>query len=131
MEKYRTDHRKVYLMCFRKDGKVYIKPGVTDYKDVFSRIEANRLYEPQSRPDRVLWVEYFDSVYPLKSITVKGKELALKIEQELLKALGDRDAHFDVNFSGITEVRKFTPQRFATATDVIEKYRVNYNNNKK
>jgi len=128
MERYRTDHRKVYLMSFNKDGVGFIKPGITDYKDVLSRIEANRLYEPQEHPDRVVWVDYFDSVYPIRSITVKGKELALKIEQELLEALGDRDAYFDVNFSGITEMRKYTAQRYATAIKIIEKYRVSYVN---
>ena len=115
-------------MSFKKDGIGYIKPGVTDFKDVLSRIEANRLYEPQEHPDKVVWVDYFDSVYPIKSITVKGKELALKIEQELLKALGDQDAYFDVKFSGITEMRKYTPKRYAIAINIIEKYRVSYGN---
>ena len=116
------------LMSFKKEDEGFIKPGVTDYKDVLARIEANRLYEPQSHPDRVVWVDYFDSVYPIKSITVKGKELALKIEQELLEALGARDAYFDVNFSGITEMRKYTAQRYAIATKILEKYRVPYGN---
>ena len=115
-------------MSFKKDGEGFIKPGVTDFKDVLSRIEYNRLYEPLQRPDRVVWVDYFDSVYPIRSITVKGKELALKIEQELLEALGTRDAYFDVNFSGITEMRKYTAQRYAIAISILEKYRVSYGN---
>jgi len=123
MKRYQSDYRKVYLMSFKKDGQGYIKPGVTDYKDVLSRIEANALYDPIAHPDRVVWKDYFDSVYPIRSITVKGKEQALRIEQELLEALGARDAYFDVNFSGISEMRKYTAKRYAVAISIIEKYR--------
>lgn len=126
MEKYSTGHCKVYLMSFKKDGKSYIKPGITDYKDVYSRIQANLILEQQSRPDRVPWVRYFDTVKVLKSITVENKEKALMIEEEILNALGPKDVTFDQNFSGITEVRKYSSQQYATAVSILESYRVKY-----
>ena len=113
-------------MYFRKDGKSYLKPGVTDYKDVLSRIEANSKYDPVEHPERVTWREYFNEIRPAKSITVKGKEHALMIEQELLQALGPADASFDRNFSGISEVRNYTPQRYAIAVNILEKYRTKW-----
>ena len=123
MQKYQTDHYRVYLMSFQKDGESFLKPGFTSYRDVYSRIEANHILDPKENPGNVTWNNHFDRVSPAKSITVKGKHQAKEIEKEILEALGKKDVFFDVKFSGITEMRKYSAQRYAIACSILEKYR--------
>ena len=123
MQKYQTEHYRVYLMSFQKDGVSYLKPGFTQYKDVYSRIEANHLLDQKEHPNNVTWKDYFDRVNPAKSITVKGKAQAKLIEQEILDALGKKDVSFDVKFSGITEMRSYSNRSYAIACTILEKYR--------
>jgi hypothetical protein len=114
MKQYQ-DKRKVYLRYFYKDGKKFIKVGITSYKDAEERVAANSKYDK-----RVPWADYFDDSQIISSVVCPSETHAEIVEESILKAWGSKDVHFPVNFSGIREFRYYTEQRAAEARKQIE-----------
>ena len=120
-ESYRGSHMKVYMLYLTKDGKKFLKVGTTKAKDVNMRIEYNKQDDELS--GRTPWTTFFDEVKVSKSVTLPTEEAALRLEEMILEHWGDRDIFFDENMSGISEIRKYSPERFQIAKDIIDNNR--------
>ena len=120
-ESYRGSHMKVYMLYLTKDGKKFLKVGTTKAKDVNMRIEYNKQDDELS--GRTPWTTFFDEVKVAKSVTLPTEEAALRLEAMILEQWGDRDIFFDENMSGISEIRKYAPERFQIAKDIIDNNR--------
>lgn len=120
-ESYQGSHMKVYMLYLTKDGKKFLKVGTTKAKDVNMRIEFNKQDDEIS--GRTPWTTFFDEVKVSKSVTLPTEEAALRLEAMILEQWGDRDIFFDENMSGISEMRKYAPERFQIAKDIIDKNR--------
>ena len=120
-ESYQGSHMKVYMLYLTKDGKKFLKVGTTKAKDVNMRIEYNKQDDELS--GRTPWTTFFDEVKVSKSVTLPTEEAALRLEAMILEQWGDRDIFFDENMSGISEIRKYAPERFQIAKDIIDKNR--------
>ena len=53
------------------------------------------------------------------SVTVENKTKALELESKILSGWGKKDFWIESKLSGITELRKYTPQRYAIAKSII------------
>ena len=120
-ESYRGSHMKVYMLYLTKDGRKFLKVGTTKAKDVNMRIEYNKQDDELS--GRTPWTTFFDEVKVAKSVTLPTEEAALRLEAMILEQWGDRDIFFDENMSGISEIRKYAPERFQIAKDIIDNNR--------
>lgn len=120
-ESYQGSHMKVYMLYLTKDGKKFLKVGTTKAKDVNMRIEYNKQDDELS--GRTPWTTFFDEVKVSKSVTLPTEEAALRLEEMILEHWGDRDIFFDENMSGISEIRKYSPERFQIAKDIIDNNR--------
>jgi hypothetical protein len=120
-ESYQGSHMKVYMLYLTKDGKKFLKVGTTKAKDVNMRIEFNKQDDELS--GRTPWTTFFDEVKVAKSVTLPTEEVALRLEAMILEQWGDRDIFFDENMSGISEIRKYSPERFQIAKDIIDNNR--------
>lgn len=120
-ESYQGSHMKVYMLYLTKDGKKFLKVGTTKAKDVNMRIEYNKQDDELS--GRTPWTTFFDEVKVSKSVTLPTEEAALRLEAMILEQWGDRDIFFDENMSGISEMRKYSPERFQIAKDIIDNNR--------
>jgi len=112
---------KVYMLYLTKDGKKFLKVGITKAKDVNMRIEFNK--QDDELRGRTPWTTFFDEVKVSKSVTLPTEEAALRLEEMILEHWGDRDIFFDENMSGISEIRKYSPERFQIAKDIIDNNR--------
>lgn len=120
-ESYRGSHMKVYMLYLTKDGRKFLKVGTTKAKDVNMRIEYNKQDDELS--GRTPWTTFFDEVKVAKSVTLPTEEAALRLEAMILEQWGDRDAFFDESMSGFSEIRKYAPERFQIAKDIIDNNR--------
>ena len=120
-ESYQGSHMKVYMLYLTKDGKKFLKVGTTKAKDVNMRIEYNK--QDDELRGRTPWTTFFDEVKVSKSVTLPTEEAALRLEAMILEQWGDRDIFFDENMSGISEIRKYSPERFQIAKDIIDNNR--------
>lgn len=120
-ESYQGSHMKVYMLYLTKDGKKFLKVGTTKAKDINMRIEYNKQDDELS--GRTPWTTFFDEVKVSKSVTLPTEEAALRLEAMILEQWGDRDIFFDENMSGISEIRKYSPERFQIAKDIIDNNR--------
>jgi hypothetical protein len=120
-ESYQGSHMKVYMLYLTKDGKKFLKVGTTKAKDVNMRIEFNKQDDELS--GRTPWTTFFDEVKVAKSVTLPTEEEALRLEAMILEQWGDRDAFFDEKMSGYSEIRKYAPERFQIAKDIIDNNR--------
>lgn len=111
MEKHATNFR-VYLRYFAKNGEQFLKVGITSAKDA-----EDRLLENHRLDDKVSWLDYFDKTNLIASVGCPSREHALLVEKAVLTSWGKRDVYFDQNFSGITEVRRFTEERIQVAKE--------------
>jgi len=114
MEQY-PDKRKVYVRYFVKNGKRFIKVGITSFKDAEERVRANKRYD-----HRISWVDYFDDTKIIKSVKCQNQIHAESVEKAILEAWGPKDVNFPVNFSGIREFRAYTGERAAEAIKLVE-----------
>jgi hypothetical protein len=121
MKQY-PDKRKVYLRYFYKDGKKFIKVGITRYRDAEERVTANSKYDK-----RVTWLEYFDDSGIITSVVCPSEVHAEIVEESVLRTWGPKDVNFPVNFSGIQEFRYYSEQR---ATDAKKQIQLARNLNK-
>lgn len=120
-ESYQGSHMKVYMLYLTKDGRKFLKVGTTKAKDVNMRIEFNKQDDELS--GRTPWTTFFDEVKVSKSVTLPTEEAALRLEEMILEHWGDRDIFFEENMSGISEIRKYSPERFQIAKDIIDNNR--------
>ena len=120
-ESYRGSHMKVYMLYLTKDGRKFLKVGTTKAKDVNMRIEYNKQDDELS--GRTPWTTFFDEVKVAKSVTLPTEEAVLRLEAMILEQWGDRDAFFDESMSGFSEIRKYAPERFQIAKDIIDNNR--------
>ena len=120
-ESYQGSHMKVYMLYLTKDGRKFLKVGTTKAKDVNMRIEYNKQDDELS--GRTPWTTFFDEVKVSKSVTLPTEEAALRLEAMILEQWGDRDAFFDESMSGFSEIRKYSPERFQIAKDIIDNNR--------
>lgn len=107
---------KVYLQVFFKKGtkkRLYLKPGVTAFKDADARMYYNHKYEPDS------FRNHFDpQVFWSKVCSSKGE--AEKIEKIMLDFLGE-PAKLDFTTSGHTEVRDYNHESWMELKDKLYK----------
>lgn len=121
---------KIYLMTFKKNTgdqelKV-IKVGLTSFKDAYDRLLFND--EIFQKGKEAEWVEdsmigYFgeDDTVVNASAMLPMKKVK-DLEKQILEAWGDQDLKLP-KINGMSEMRKYTNQRFAIAKNIIEKNR--------
>jgi hypothetical protein len=98
---------KVYLQLFtKKDTKqrLYLKPGITEFKDGDARMYFNNLLEEESFQQHFDTSVKWSNVYPSKSE-------AKKVEDELLKYFGNQ-ADMGFKTGGYTEVRHYNHEKY-------------------
>lgn len=119
---------KLYLMTFRKfivdEVLEVIKIGKTKYVETYDRIIFNHKVFVEGKEDS--WVKdsmfgYFDEVVVNASAQLTTL-LAVELEKKILKAWGAQDLDIP-KINGMSEMRKYTKQRFAIAKNIIEKNR--------
>lgn len=114
------DWYKVYLLEMSLEGKRYLKVGITKFKDVRDRILYNARYDQE-----VPWVELFDNVRIIKSITVYGKVSALRIENEILNVWDPLQERI-TKVNGVTEMTDYSSEAFDKAVEIIEENRIRF-----
>ncbi len=119
---------KLYLMTFKKriDGQMLevIKVGLTTFTETYDRIIYNHQVFKEGKEE--VWVEdsmygYFDEVV-VNASAMLPKNKVKELEKQILKAWGDQDLIIP-KINGMSEMRKYTNQRFAIAKNIIEKNR--------
>jgi hypothetical protein len=119
---------KLYLMTFKKNigGEVMevIKVGMTDFEETYDRIIYNHQVFKEGKEAK--WVEdtmygYFDEVLVNSSAMLPSGKVR-ELEKQILHAWGVQDLEIP-NIVGMSEMRKYTKQRFAIAKNIIEKNR--------
>ena len=105
---------KVYIQLFTKKGtqkRLYLKPGITEFKDGDARMFFNNLKEEESFQQhfdtRVMW----SKVYP-------NKFEAEKVEEELLKYFG-KQADIGFKTGGYTEVRYYNHKKWISKSQEL------------
>ena len=108
---------KTYLFCLRKKGteqRLYLKPGITEFKDIEARMFFNNLNEEES------FIQHFDPK-PMWSGKFPNKAEAEKVEKELLEYFGDK-VNIGFKTGGYTEVRKYDHQKWMIKREELYKY---------
>tara|TARA_R110000796_G_scaffold73157_2_gene164783 strand:- start:300 stop:686 length:387 start_codon:yes stop_codon:yes gene_type:complete len=124
-EQYKGGHTKVYMLYLVKEGKKYLKVGLTKFKDVNMRIGYNEEKDLELS-GRMPWKDFFDEVKVSKSVTLPTEEAAKRLEAMILENWGERDIFFEENMSGISEMRKYSPEKFQLAKTIIDNNRTTY-----
>ena len=121
---------KLYLMTFKKrmEDQVLevIKVGLTTFTETYDRIIYNHEVFKEGKEEG--WVEdsmygYFDEVV-VNASAMLPKAKVKELEKQILKAWGDQDLTIP-KINGMSEMRKYSNQRFAIAKNIIEKNRYN------
>jgi len=107
---------KTYLYCFLKKGtkqRLYLKAGITEFKDIEARMFFNNLNEEES------FIQHFDDK-PMWSEKFPSKAEAEKVEEKLLKYFGDK---VDMGFKtgGYSEVREYNHEKWMAINDELYK----------
>lgn len=111
--KLHKGRRKVYLAVLSKGDKPYIKVGITSFSDAMDRF----MFEDRGGSLNGI----FDKVKIHRSVVVPDEQSAKELERRILLAWGPKDFMAPMNFSGITEIRRYTPQRYAIACTCFER----------
>ena len=107
---------KAYLQLFMRKGtkyRMFLKPGITEFKDGDARMYFNNLLEEESFrkhfDTKVIWSKEYDS-----------KEAAKKVEDWLLNYFGNE---VDMGFKtpGYTEVREYNHDLWIKIKDRLYK----------
>ena len=107
---------KVYIQRFADqvtEQFLYVKPGITQYKDANARIHFNSELEEVSFTDhfipKCIW-----------SVEVPSKSIAEEIEKELLKHFGNPISEEELGFktSGWTELRRYNQTKVNEAFEM-------------
>ena len=119
---------KLYLMTFKKNvgDQVLevIKVGLTTFKDTYDRLLFNHQVFLEGKEAK--WIEdtmfnYFDELVVNASAMLPLNKVK-DLEKQILSAWGDQDLELP-KINGMSEMRKYTNQRFAIAKSIIEKNR--------
>jgi hypothetical protein len=122
--KYNNGNWKVYLQRFanKQTGQfLFIKPGITEFKDANARLYFNDLLEEISFKD------YFKTKC-IKTLICPSKEIAENLEKILLKHFGNQLSEKELGFKtpGWTEVRRYNQNKINEAFEIINKFEQNY-----
>lgn len=127
LEKVPEWAHRVYLVTFKRtiDGveESYIKIGITSYTEVLDRILIAHQAFLKGIDNWVLtsMYEYFHSGTVIASVQLPtGK--ARELEKKVLEIWGPQDLNLP-KMNGMSEIRKYTPQRYAIAKNLIQKNR--------
>lgn len=127
LEKIPEWAQRVYLVTFRRtvDGveESYIKIGITSYTEVLDRILIAHQAFLEGRDNWVLtsMYEYFHSGSVIASAQLPTDK-ARELEKEVLEKWGPQDLDLP-KMNGMSEIRRYTPQRYAIAKNLIQKNR--------
>lgn len=127
LEKVPDWAHRVYLVTFRRtiDGveESYIKIGITSYTEVLDRILVAHQAFLEGRDSWVLtsMYEYFHNGSVIASAQLPTDK-ARELEKEVLEKWGPQDLDLP-KMNGMSEIRKYTPQRYAIAKNLIQKNR--------
>ena len=127
LEKVPEWAHRLYLVTFRRtvDGieESFIKVGVTTYTEVWDRILQAHQAFIEGRDNWVLtsMYEYFHNGSVVAS-TQLPTDKAKNLEKEILEKWGPQDLELP-KMNGMSEIRKYTPQRYAVAKNLIQKNR--------
>jgi len=109
---------KLYLAALQNDKLNLLKVGVTKFVDAKNRF----VYNHQAFTEGIeqdSYINIFPNITICDSVIVESKERAEELEAIILSRWGDKDFWIESKLSGITESRKYTPQRYAIAKNVI------------
>ena len=109
---------KVYLASLKNDELNLLKVGITQFIDAEDRFAYNYKAFTEGREPEA-YINIFPKITLCASVTVENRVKALELETKILKGWGDKDFWIESRLSGITELRKYTPQRYAIAKSVI------------
>ena len=116
--------RKVYVFQFTRDGKKFLKVGVTDYMEAYDRVIFNHAIFKEGKEQD--WVEttmyeYFDDIKIMASAMLT-KDKANKLEEVILTNWGDQDLKLP-KMKGMSEFRKYNYPRLRQARAIIDENR--------
>jgi hypothetical protein len=114
---------KVYLAKLKrtnaKPSCVY-KVGITSFSDAEKRLKYNGADEPFPI------IKYFPDIKVMKTIWVKSKEHAEKVESDIMQAIGNGKTFHDWyepdQISGITEMRKWNYDEIQSIFQMMDRH---------
>ena len=109
---------KVYLASLKNNELNLLKVGITQFIDAEDRFVYNyKAFTEGKEPEA--YINLFPQITLCASVTVENKTKALELEAKILSGWGKKDFWIESKLSGITELRKYTPQRYAIAKSII------------
>ena len=115
---FRDGKYKVYLASLKNDQLNLLKIGITQFVDAEDRFAYNyKSFTEGKEPEA--YINMFPQITLCASVTVENKAKAEELEAKILKGWGDKDFWIKSKLAGVTELRKYTPQRYAIAKSVI------------
>ena len=115
---FRDGKYKVYLASLKNDQLNLLKIGITQFVDAEDRFAYNyKAFTEGKEPEA--YINMFPQITLCASVTVENKAKAEELEAKILKGWGDKDFWIKSKLAGVTELRKYTPQRYAIAKSVI------------
>ena len=109
---------KVYLASLKNNELNLLKVGITQFIDAQDRFNYNyKAFTEGKEPEA--YINLFSQITLCASVTVENKTKALELEAKILSGWGKKDFWIESKLSGITELRKYTPQRYAIAKSII------------
>ena len=109
---------KVYLASLQNNELNLLKVGITQFIDAQDRFNYNyKAFTEGKEPEA--YINLFPKITLCASVTVESKTKAEELEAKILNGWGVKDFWIESKLSGITELRKYTPQRYAIAKSII------------
>ncbi len=111
---------KIYLASLKNSELNLLKIGITQFVDAEDRFNWNyKEYTRGIEPEA--YHNLFPEITICDSVIVENKAQAEEIEAKILNGWGAKDFWLESQLSGITELRKYTSQRYAIAKSIITK----------
>ena len=109
---------KIYLASLKNIDLNLLKIGITQFVDAEDRFNWNyKEYTRGNEPEA--YHNLFPEITICDSVIVENKAKAEEIEAKILSGWGTKDFWLEPQLSGITELRKYTSQRYAIAKSII------------
>ena len=115
---FKDGQYKVYLASLQNNEFNLLKVGITQFIDAEDRFTYNYKAFTEGREPEA-YINLFPKIILCASVTVESKTKAEELEAKILNGWGAKDFWIESKLSGITELRKYTPQRYAIAKSVI------------
>ena len=115
---FRDGKYKVYLASLQNNEFNLLKVGITQFIDAEDRFAYNYKAFTEGREPEA-YINLFPKITLCASVTVENRAKALELESKILNGWGAKDFWIESKLSGINELRKYTPQRYAIAKSVI------------